>query len=148
MARNLVRSNPMRDLVRGGSVPDIEDIFRELSMAPISRALEQVPRMKVDVEETDQAYILRAEVPGAKREDIAVSIDGNTVSITANVMDERSDQKRNMVRTERVYGEEFRTFTFPQEIDDSKADAKVENGVLILTLPKKSGTGGKKLNIQ
>jgi HSP20 family protein len=156
MARsNLTRVNPMNDMARSGMIPSMarsglapfEDIFRELSLAPALRALEQAPRMKVDVEETEDAYIMRADVPGATREDIMVSIDGNTVSITADVVDERSDQRRNMIRTERVYGEEFRTFTFPQDIDDARADATIDNGVLVLTLPKKTGTGGKKLDI-
>jgi HSP20 family protein len=64
------------------------------------------------------------------------------------VEQERTDQSGNMLRSERIYGEEYRTFTLPQEVDESKAEAKIENGVLILTLPKKSGTGGKKLTIQ
>lgn len=152
MARNMTRANPRSDLVRAGAggtfFPGIEDFFRDLSMAPALRALEQAPRMKVDVEENDQAYIMRADVPGADREDITVSIDGNMVSIRANVEQERSDQGGNMLRNERIYGEEYRTFTLPQEVDDSKAEAKIENGVLVLTLPKKSGTGGKKLQIQ
>ena len=151
MARNMTRANPRSDLVRGGGggvFPGIEDFFRDLSLAPALRALEQAPRMKVDVEENDQAYILRADVPGANREDITVSIDGNMVSIRANVEQERTDQSGNMLRSERIYGEEYRTFTLPQEVDESKAEVKIENGVLILTLPKKSGTGGKKLTIQ
>jgi HSP20 family protein len=138
----------MGDVVRAGSFPGFEDLLRGFSMAPVLRDLEQAPRMKVDVEENDQSYILRAEVPGADREDIAVSIDGNTVSIRANVEEQRSDQQGSMLRNERVYGEEFRSFSLPQEIDESKAEAKMENGVLVLTLPKKQGSGGKKLTIQ
>jgi HSP20 family protein len=53
-----------------------------------------------------------------------------------------------MIRSERMYGEDFRSFSLPQEVDESKAEAKYENGVLMLTLPKKSGTGGKKLTVQ
>lgn len=152
MARsNMMRpggGQPLSDVVRAGSLPTINDFFREFSLAPVLRELEQAPRMKVDVEESDQAYTLRAEVPGAKREDISVSIDGNVVSIRANVEDQRSEQQGNMLRSERVYGEEYRTFTLPQDIDESKAEAKVENGVLVLTLPKRQGAGGKKLTIQ
>jgi HSP20 family protein len=149
MARsNLTRFNPISDVAPLGFGPNIEDLFREFSLTPALRALEQAPRMRIDVEEADQAYILRAEVPGATREDVTVSIDGNTVSIRADVADERVDQKRHMIRTERVYGEEFRTFTFPQEIDESRAEAAIDNGVLILTLPKKTGSRGTKLNVQ
>jgi HSP20 family protein len=143
------RPNQMGDVVRaGGGLPSIDDFFRGFSLAPVLRDLEQAPRMRVDVEENDQAYILRADVPGADRENIVVNIDGNTVSIRANVEEEKTDQRGNMLRSERIVGEEFRTFTLPQEVDEARADAKIENGVLVLTLPKKSGGGGRKLNIQ
>lgn len=117
-------------------------------MAPVLRNLEQAPRMMVDIEENDQAYILRADVPGANREDIAVTVDGNTVTIAADVVQEQTDQRGDMLLSERVYGEEYRVFTLPQEVDESKAEARVENGILVLTLPKKTGGGAKKLNIQ
>lgn len=149
MARNIARYEPMADIARSGMFPDIGNLFREFSLAPIMRGLELEPRMKVDIEEADQNYVVRAEVPGAKKEDISVDIAGNMVSIRAEVKEERSDQKgRNMLRSERCFGEELRTFTLPQEVDESKAEAKYENGMLTLTLPKKQGAGGKKLTIQ
>lgn len=150
MARSLIRSgaNPVSNIIRSGGFPGIEDIFRELSMAPAFRALEQVPRMRIDVEENDQAYIMKADVPGVRKEDVSVSIDGNMVSIRTDMSEEKSDQKGNTIRSERVFGEEFRSFALPQEVDESKSEAKIENGVLILTLPKKTGTGGRKLQIQ
>lgn len=149
MARQLTRFNPVGDLVRSGGFPDIGDILREFAMAPTLRGLETETRMKVDVEENDQAYILKAEVPGAKKEDITISIEGNRVSIKANVQDEKSEQSSgNLIRSERFFGEEYRTFTLPQQVDDATAEARYENGLLILTLPKKSGAGGKKLTIQ
>lgn len=148
MARNIAQYNPVNELARMGGFPSIEDFFREFAMAPALRGLEQGTRMRVDVEENDQAYIMRAEVPGTKKEDIQISIDGNRVSIRANIAEEKTDQNANMIRSERVFGEEFRTFSLPQEVDDSKAEAKYENGILTLTLPKKSGTGGRKLTVQ
>lgn len=148
MARNMMRPNPSRDLVRTGSFPNIGDIFREFSMMPSLRGLEPETRMRVDVEENDQNYIMKAEVPGVDKDAITVSIDGNTVSIKADVREEKMDQNTSMIRSERMFGEEFRSFTLPQEVDDAKAQAKMENGLLILTLPKKSGAGAKKLAIQ
>ena len=142
------RGNPPGDLVRSGGLPSIDDFFRGFSLAPVLRDLEQAPRMRVDVEENDQAYIMRADVPGADREAITVSIDGNTVSIRANVEEQKTDQQGNMLRSERIVGEEFRTFTLPQEVDEAKAEARIENGVLVLTLPKKSGGSGRRLPIQ
>jgi HSP20 family protein len=148
VARNMARYNPRSDLLRQAAFPDIGNLLRGLSMAPVLRELEQAPRMKVDIEETDQAYILRADVPGANREDITVTVDGNTVAITANVEQQRVDPNGNMITLERIYGEEYRVFTLPQEVDESKAEARIENGVLVLTLPKKSGAGAKKLDIR
>lgn len=148
MARNITRFNPISDISRFGGFPNIEDIFREFSMMPSLRGTEMEPRMRVDIEEADQAYTLRAEVPGVKKEDIKVSIDGSRVTIRADVTEDRTATSGSTIRSERYFGEEYRTFMLPQEIDDSKAGAKVENGVLILTLPKKTGTGGKQLTVQ
>jgi HSP20 family protein len=148
VARNMTRFNPRSDMVRPGVFPGIGNLLTGLSLAPVLRELEQAPRMKVDIEETDQAYILRADVPGADREDIAVTVDGNTVSITANVQQQRVEPNGNMISVERIYGEEYRVFTLPQEVDESKAEARIENGVLVLTLPKKTGGGARKLDIR
>jgi HSP20 family protein len=151
MARNnLTRANPRGGMARSGLLPSgIEDLFREFALAPALRELEAAPRMRVDVEENDQAYILRAEIPGARKEDIVVNIDANTVTIRADVVEERSDQQgRNMIRSERMFGEEVRSFTFPQEVDESKVEARYENGILILTLPKKTGGSGRRLTVQ
>jgi HSP20 family protein len=144
----MTRFNPRSDMLRAGGFPDIRNLLTGLSLAPVLRELEQAPRMKVDIEETDQAYILRADVPGADREDITVTVDGNTVSITANVQQRRVDPNGNMITAERVYGEEYRVFTLPQEVDEAKAEARIENGVLILTLPKKSGGAARRLDIR
>jgi HSP20 family protein len=138
----------MGDIARFGGFPNIEDFLREFAMAPPLRGMEAEPRMRVDVEETDQAYILRAEVPGSKKEDIRITVEGNTVTIRADVAEEKTDQRGNTIRSERYFGEQFRTFTLPQEVDESKAEAKYENGVLVLTLPKKTGGGGKQLTVQ
>jgi HSP20 family protein len=144
----MTQYNPMRDLTRAGGLPSIEDFFREFAMAPALRGLDQPARMKVDIDENDQAYIMKAEVPGANKEDIQISIDGNQVSVRAKVEEEMKADNSNTIRSERVYGEEFRTFVLPQEVDDAKAEARYENGILTLTLPKKSGRGGRKLTVQ
>lgn len=148
MARNIARYNPMSDLARPGVFPGIEELIRDFALAPMLRGMEQAPRMKVDIEENDKAYIVRAEVPGTKKEDIQISIDRNLMSIRADITEEKREEKSNMIRSERVFGEEFRTFALPQEVDESKAEAKYDNGVLTLTLPKKSGAGGRKLTVQ
>jgi HSP20 family protein len=97
-------------------------------------------RARLEVSERDNAYEIRAELPGAKREDIAVDIDGAWVSISAKT-DTQSEKKdgTKLLYTERSQESYARTFELPQPVDANEAGAKFENGVLTLTLPKKNG---------
>jgi HSP20 family protein len=92
---------------------------------------------------------VRAEIPGARKEDIDVRIEGNLVTISAEMKKEWDDRREGRVlRSERQYGHASRSFTLASPVDESKAGAKYENGVLELTLPKKSATATKRLSIQ
>jgi HSP20 family protein len=84
------------------------------------------------------------------KEDIKVAINGNQVTLTAEVKEENDagSSSSGTLRSERYYGQLYRSFTLPQEVDDDQAQARYENGVLQLTLPKKTGGGGKQLQIQ
>ena len=106
--------------------------------------------MRVDISETEQAYQVQADIPGVNKDDIKVSIDGNRVSISAELKDERvtRDGGGKTVRSEREYGQQYRSFVLPQDVDEAGAQARYENGVLLLDLPKKEGTGGRQLAIQ
>ncbi|HEV7930608.1 MAG TPA: Hsp20 family protein, partial [Nitrosospira sp.] len=148
MVRNITRFNPGSATASPGVFPDIANILGSFPLAPVLRDLEEAPRMKVDIEETDQAYILRADVPGADREDITVTVDGNTVTIVADVVQEKVRMAAGLILSERLFGEEQRVFTLPVEIDESRAEARIENGVLLLKLPKQTGIVGKKLDIR
>ena len=105
--------------------------------------------MKIDVSEDETAYHVKAEIPGVKKEDIRVAIDGNGVSITAEVKREKEEKKgETVLRSERYYGNQSRTFTLMHDIDQSKAEAKYQDGILALTLPKKGGATTKELTVQ
>ncbi|MFM7461704.1 MAG: Hsp20/alpha crystallin family protein, partial [Burkholderiales bacterium] len=106
------------------------------------------PQIKIDVEESDDAYTIRAEIPGAKKDDIDIEINGGVVSISAEVKNER-DVKDNgkVLRSERYYGRALRQLSLAQEIDEAKADAKYENGVLQLKLPKRANARAKRLTV-
>jgi len=146
---NLTRFDPFREMARFDPFRNIDDFLREFSMMPTLRGLEAEPRIRLDVSETDQAYQIKADIPGVKKEDVKVSIDGNVVSIKAEVKEEKQEQMAgNMVRNERHYGELYRSFTLPQDVDEEKAEAKYQDGVLSLTLPKKAGTASKQISIQ
>jgi len=129
----------MDDLLKGF-------FLRPMRMEPGSDA--QV-RIKMDVKEDDKAYLVHADVPGVKKEDIQVSIDGNQVSISAEVKREKDEKQGDKVlRSERYYGRVYRAFSLAQEVDQERAQAKYDNGVLELTLPKKAATTQKRLAIQ
>ena len=105
--------------------------------------------IRVDVTENDKEYLVSADLPGARKEDVRVTIDGNYVSISAEVKkDEEKKEGRSIVR-ETYRGSASRGFTLATEIDEKASTAKLENGVLHLTLPKREGTTSSKLlNIQ
>lgn len=149
MAGNLTRFDPFGDIMRFDPYRNLDDFFKEFSMMPSLRGMEPEPRIRMDVSETDQAYQVKAEIPGAKKEDIKISVEGNKVSISAEVKQEKEEKDNgNIVRSERYYGQQYRSFALPQDVDDAKVEAKYQDGVLSLTLPKKAGKGSKQITIQ
>jgi HSP20 family protein len=97
----------------------------------------ETPQIKMDVSETDGTYMVKAEIPGVRKEDIHVEIDGAKVMITAEVKKDFEEKKEGrLLRSERSYGFASRVFTLGFEVDRAKAEAKYTDGVLTLTLPK------------
>jgi HSP20 family protein len=149
MAQNLMRFDPFGDLMRADPFRSIDDVFREFAMLPGLRSSSafEPSRIRMDVTENDKNYEVKAEIPGVKKEDIKVAIDRNQVTISAEVKEEKEEGQKSgsgMVRNERYYGQMYRSFMLPQEVDDAAAEAKYENGVLTLSLPKKAEGGGAK----
>ena len=106
-------------------------------------------QIKIDVKENDKGYTVQAEVPGVSKDDIQVSLDGGMVTLRAEVKQQDSQSEGDMLlRSERYYGAVSRSFQLPQDIDQAQAKAKYDNGVLTLTLPKKSGGGAQRLAIE
>lgn len=146
---NLTRFDPFSDIVRFDPFRNVDEFLKEFSMMPAFRGLEVDPHIRMDVFETDDEYQIKADVPGVSKEDIKVSIEGNRVSIKAEVKAEKSEKlPGNMMRSERHVGEQYRSFTLPHEVDEAKAQAKYQDGVLSLTLPKKAGASSKQITIQ
>lgn len=135
---NLIYRDPLNDLLRGFFVRPVE--FGEKTEAPA---------LKVDVKERENAYAIHAEVPGVRKEDIHVSIDGAVVSISAERREEKEVKEGEQVlRSERYFGKISRSFQLPQEVDEAQASAKYNDGVLELVLPKKVAAQAKRLSIQ
>lgn len=113
---------------------------------PLSRAPVE---MRLDVSETDHAYLVKAQIPGAKKEDVKVKIDGNFVSISAEVKEEKEakDDNARMLSRELYYGSMSRGFALEHEINEKDAQASFDRGVLTLTLPKRAEAKGTTLRI-
>jgi len=147
MANRLTRYDPFNDLARYDPLRGVEDFFREFGLRP-GRDFAAQPTIRLDVDETDKAYEVKAEMPGLNKEDIKVDIDGKHVAIAAEVKREQEQKEGTTVlRSERYTGQLYRSFTLDQDVDDSHATAKYENGVLQLHLPKAQNKASRKVQI-
>lgn len=127
----------------------IEDMFKGFLMRP-PRLFdgEMGMSIKTDVSENDKDYTIKAEMPGMNKEDIKVTIDGNQITIRAESKKEHDEKKgEKLIRSERYYGQVYRSMSLDNDVDSDKAEAKYDNGVLTLTLPKKPGMAVKQLSI-
>jgi HSP20 family protein len=135
---NLIRRDPLDDFFRGFFVRPVD--FESGADAPA---------VKIDVREQEKSYLVHAEIPGVKKEDIHVAIDGAIVSISAERREEKDVKEgERVLRTERYFGKVSRSFQLAQEIDEAQVSAKYTDGVLELALPKKAATQARRITIQ
>jgi len=127
----------------------LPDLFRNFGR-PLRTAAEDFPaEIRLDVSEGEKEYTVRAEVPGAKKDDIRVTVDGNYVSITCEVRKERQEKSQGRVLVqETTIGSASRGFSLAHEIDAGAVVAKLEDGVLQLTLPKRAGAHSRLITVQ
>ncbi len=128
----------------------LDDLFRGFFVRPIDMNTEvNTPAIRIDVSEQPEAFVVYAEMAGVKKEDIHVQVDGNQVTITAEVKQgkEVKDGQR-VLRSERYFGKVSRSFQLAQDINDTKAAVRLNDGVLELTLPKKAASASKRLTIE
>lgn len=137
---NIARFNPLEDAFENWSrgVPVWLANAEARASAPM--------QFRMDVTENDKEYQVLAEMPGVKKEEIRITINGNEVAVFAEVKNERDVANAGVVlRTERYYGKLQRAFTLGHEIDEPSAQATYNDGVLQLTLPKKIAAAAKRL---
>jgi HSP20 family protein len=145
----LTRYDPFDIARRLDPFQDIDDLFKGFFVRPIAFEGQPQLQIKMDVKENDKSYTVHADIPGVKKEDIKVTIEGNQVSINAEVKKEKEEKEgEKVLRSERYYGKVSRTFTLAHDVDEAGAQAKYSDGVLELTLPKKAVTAAKTLAIQ
>ena len=139
---NVTRYDPFGEL--------FDDFFKGYFVRPVmAEGRESAPRVKIDVTEQNGSFKVLAEIPGVKKEDIQVNVDGDQVSITAEVKQEKDVKEgERLVHSERYYGKTSRAFRLCYEIDEAKVQAKYNDGVLELVLPKKQTAQAKQIAIQ
>jgi len=142
---NITRFNPLQEafenLLRGVPVwlPNAES--RAEPRAPVPT------QFRMDVTENDKEYRVLAELPGVKKEEISITISGNQVAVSAEVKREKDVNNGETICAERYYGKIQRAFALGQEVDEATAEAKYNDGVLELTLPKKTAAAAKRVAV-
>jgi HSP20 family protein len=137
---NITRYNPFDDL--------FNEFTKGFWVKPLAMPAGTELSIKVDVKEDDKAYTVRADIPGVKKEDIQVDVEGNMVSLHAEAKQEKEEKKgEKVIYSERSYGMVSRSFSLPAEVDSKGAKAEYKDGVLSLTLPKKGNGGGKRIAV-
>lgn len=134
---SLTRMDPFESMLRD---------FMPTTFRPMLRTTGE-PTIAIEVQEMDNAYLVTAELPGVKKEDIDISITGNQVTLNAECKQEKVAAEAKEWCRERWYGKVSRTIQLPLEIEEKDADAKYVDGLLHLTLPKKASSMAKKLEI-
>ena len=139
----------MANFLRYNSSNDVfDDLFRGFLMRPVRLDGQQEVQIKLDVKEDGKAYTVHAEIPGAKKEDIHVTIEGNQIVISAEMKNEKEVKEgEKLLHSERYYGKVYRAFTVTHDVDEESAQAKYNDGVLELRLPKKVTEMSRRLEI-
>jgi HSP20 family protein len=133
----------------------VENMFEDM-FAPFTQAgalsqwqPEGIMSPRLNISETDQAFEVQADMPGVKKEDVKVAIDHQRVTIEGETKRETERREgENVLYTERSASKFMRSFMLPVEVDETSAQARMENGVLTMTLPKKQGTEATRIAIQ
>jgi HSP20 family protein len=144
---NQFRPMPIEDQI--GRI--VENMFEDF-LSPYSSVArldaEGAISPRLNLTETDKSFEVEVELPGASKDDIKVAIDNRRVTIEAEEKREDKKEGENLIYAERLVRKFSRTFTLPTDVDDAAAQARFENGILHLTLPKKGAASAKKLTVQ
>ena len=148
MAGNIVRWEPLREMT---SLREAMDrLFEESMVGPRWASLwsaESGSTLAVDLVEGEDNFVVTADVPGVKPDELEISITGNTLIIEGETKSEETVEEPNYLRRERRYGRFQRSLTLPTEVEAAKAKALFEDGVLKLTLPKSEAVKPRSIKI-
>lgn len=126
----------------------IEHAFRPLANSDTSNIETSQWIPAVDIREEKNKFIILADLPGVDKNDVNISMENNILTIKGHRFDENKDEKNNYFCVERMKGNFYRRFTLPDTIDGSKIEAKIQKGVLEITIPKKEAAQPRLIKIQ
>ena len=145
---SIIRWEPFRDLV--STHDHFNQLFNETFARAFGNQQEVSPRAwvpPVDIGETEDSLVLKAELPGIKPDDVEIRVEDNTLYLKGERRFEKEVKEENLHRVERSYGTFSRSFALPSSIDSDKVKAEYQNGVLTLTMPKREEAKPKTIKI-
>ncbi|MDD5471727.1 MAG: Hsp20/alpha crystallin family protein [Sideroxydans sp.] len=101
----------------------------------------------VDISETDDAYLIKGEIPGVKKEDVKVSVQDGMLTIQGERKMEKEEKNKKFHRVECSYGNFVRSFRMPDDADENKVKAEFKDGMLNVTLPKTEKAKSRSINV-
>lgn len=145
---NITHYSPFSNLTRFDPLLN-DDWFKGFWASPLTGEMKAAPQIRINLTENDKSYSVRAEIPGVKKEDIKVNVDGNRVSISTETKQAKEEKKGGRVICSECYaGSSYRSFSLDSNVDEAKVQAKYDNGILELTLPKKNGNGARQIQVK
>ena len=145
---NIVKWHPFREL------EDLQTrLNRVFGEVPFRRLEEEPPFFAkwtpaVDIQETDKEYLIKADLPDVKKEDVKVELLDGTLTIEGERQQEKEEKGKTFHKIEREYGKFLRRFAMPSEVDASKVQAEFKNGVLNVHLPKSATAKPKAIDVK
>jgi heat shock protein Hsp20 len=142
----LTRRTPnrtVRDLQR-----EVDSIFDQFFGRGSDDDTSAVWAPRTDLSETDDAFRIRLDVPGMTKDDIAINLQNNTLTVSGERSSERQKDGEEYVRVERAFGTFHRTFTLPDAVDPDRVEATYDEGVLTINVPKTEKSTRRQIEIQ
>lgn len=145
----LVRWDPFREL------EDMSDRLNRVFARPVARASGGKEQLTVadwiptvDISESDGEYLIKAELPEVKKEDVKVTVEDGVLTLQGARHQEKEEKGKKYHRVERSYGSFVRSFTLPESVDESGVKAEYKDGVLNLHLPKSEKVKPKAIEVK
>lgn len=144
MPNNIIRRDPFE------MFSPVEGLINRLFQEPFSATMPVIEEgaLALDISETDEALVIRASLPGFRKEDVNIEVHEGVLTISATREQEIEEQNEKFYRRERRTGSVSRRVALPSMVADDQADAELKDGVLTLRLPKSKKDSPKKISVK